>query len=142
MTPASTALALGAAFSILAAIAHLACIAIGPSAYRLLGAGERMARAVEAGMLQPTLVTLAIAVMLLAWGVYALSAAGLVRRMPLTKVALIGITAVYLGRAVLFPFLRPMFPENSMTFWLVSSGICLGIGLLHAFGVASRWNDL
>jgi len=138
-TPGTVALAVGAALSALAAIAHLACIVLGPSAYRFMGAGEKMARAVEAGRLQPTVVTLAIAVILLTWGAYALSGAGLISRLPLTKAALLAITAVYLGRAVSFPLLRPVFPENSTTFWLVSSGICLVIGLVHAYGVTSRW---
>ena len=79
---------------------------------------------------------------LLAWAAYALSGAGLISRLPFTKAALLAITAVYLARAVSFPLLRPVFPENSTTFWLVSSGFCLFIGLVHAYGVASRWAAL
>ena len=136
------ALVLGAALSTFAAIAHLACVVLGPAAYRFMGAGEKMARAVEAGRFQPTVVTLVIATTLLTWAAYALSGAGLIGRLPLTKLALLAITAVYLGRAVAFPLLRPAFPENSTTFWLVSSGVCLVIGLVHAYGVASRWSNL
>ena len=98
-----------------------------------------MARGVEAGRLQPTLVTLTISAVLLAWAGYALSGAGLIARLPFTKVALLAITAVYLARAIAFPLLRPVFPENSTNFWLVSTGICLVIGLVHAFGLATRW---
>ena len=141
-TPGTIALAMGAALSAFAALAHIACVVVGPAAYRFMGAGEKMARAVEAGKLQPTLVTLAIAAILFTWAAYALSGAGLISRLPLTKLALLVITAVYLGRAVAFPFLRPAFPENSTTFWLVSSGICLVIGLLHAYGAASRWSAM
>lgn len=141
-TPGTTALLVGASLSAFAAVAHLACILLGPDAYRFMGAGERMARAVEAGRLQPTLVTLAIAAMLLLWAAYALSGAGLLIPLPFRKAALLAITAVYLARAVAFPLLRPKFPENSTTFWLVSSGICLVIGSLHAYGVASRWAAL
>jgi len=139
LDPGSTALVAGAALSALAALAHLACVALGPKAYRFMGAGERMARAVEAGKLQPTLVTLAIAVVLMASATYAIAGAGLIAPLPLTKLALLGIAGVYLARGVAFPILRPAFPENSTTFWLVSSGVCLVIGLLHAFGLASRW---
>ena len=141
-TPGSISLAIGATLSALAAVAHLACVVVGPSAYRFMGAGEAMARGVEAGRLQPTLVTLAIATVLMVWAAYALSAAGFISRLPLTKLAVLAITAVYLGRAVAFPLLRPAFPENSPTFWLVSSGICLVIGLLHAYGLATRWSAL
>ena len=141
-TLGSTALTIGAALSALAAIAHLACIALGPSAYRFMGAGEKMARAVEAGRIKPTVVTLAISAVLLGWAAYALSGAGVIGPLPLTKLALLAITAVYIARAVAFPLLRPAFPENSATFWYVSSGICLVIGLLHAVGLASRWSAL
>jgi hypothetical protein len=107
-----------------------------------MGAGEKMARAAEAGDVQPTLITVGIAAILFVWAAYALSGAGLITRLPFTKAALLAITAVYLGRAVSFPLLRPAFPENSTAFWLVSSGLCLVIGMVHLYGVTSRWAAL
>ena len=136
------ALVIGASCSAAAAIAHLACIAFGAPAYRLMGAGERMARAVEAGKLRPTFVTLAISGVLLVWAAYARGGAGVIRPLPFTALALPGICAVYLLRAVAFPILKPAFPENSKTFWLVSSGICLFIGLVHLYGVLFVWHAL
>lgn len=138
----SNPLAVAGALSALAAIAHVACVAIGPQAYRFMGAGEKMARAVEAGSIRPAIFTLAIAAVLFTWAAYALSGAGLITRLPFTKAALLAITAAYLGRAVAFPLLRTAFPENSTAFWLVSSGICLAIGLVHLYGTASRWAAL
>ncbi|WP_428419926.1 hypothetical protein [Methylibium sp.] len=136
------ALVIGASLSTIAAVAHLACIAIGAPAYRFMGAGERMARAVEAGKLRPTLVTLAISGVLLVWAAYALSGAGVIGRLPLTKLALSAICAVYIGRAVAFSLLKPAFPDNSATFWWLSSSICLLIGLVHVYGVVSLWRAL
>lgn len=133
------ALVLGGALSALASLAHLACIALGAPAYRFMGAGERMARAVEAGKLRPTLITLAIASLLLVWALYAFSGAGIAPRLPLTDFALALISAAYLARALAFPLLRPVFPENTTTFWLVSSGLCLVLGILYAVGVISAW---
>lgn len=137
---ASISLALAGLLVVVASLAHLACIAIGAKAYRFMGAGERMARAVEAGKAKPTLITLVIASVLLVWALYAFSGAGLVPRLPFTEPVLCLISAVFLARAVAFPWLRPSFPENSNTFWLVSSGICLVIGLLYAVGVAALWS--
>lgn len=134
------ALALAGLLVALASLAHLVCIALGAQAYRFMGAGERMARAVEAGKIKPTLITLAIASVLLVWALYAFSGAGLAPRLPFTEEALFLISAVFLARAVAFPVLRPRFPENSTTFWLVSSGICLAIGLLYAVGLAALWS--
>ncbi len=140
--PGAQALAIGACLSAAAAVAHLACIVIGASAYRFMGAGEKMARAAEAGKVQPTLVTLAIAGVLSVWAVYSLSGAGIIGRLPFTKLVLLVICSIYIGRAVAFPLLRAVFPENSETFWLVSSGICLCIGLVHAYGLALNWRML
>ena len=136
------ALLIGGLLSAAAAVAHLACIALGAPAYRFMGAGEQMARAAEAGKLQPTLVTLAVSGILFIWAAYALSGAGLIDRLPFAKLALPAICAVYLGRALAFPLLKPAFPENSRTFWLVSSGICLVVGLVHVYGVVSLWPGL
>ncbi|AVP56558.1 hypothetical protein [Pulveribacter suum] len=129
------ALALGALFSATAAIAHLACIAIGAPAYRVMGAGERMARAAQAGRLQPALVTLAVAAMLSAWAGYAVSGAGVVGPWPFTRPALVLITVLYLARGLAFALLKPLFPGNSATFWWISSGLCLLIGLVHLYGL-------
>jgi len=138
----SQALIIGAFLSAAAALAHLACIGLGPQAYRFMGAGEKMARAVEAGKIRPTLTTLAISQVLLVWSAYALGAAGVIQLLPFSSLVLPAVCAVYLGRAVAFPLLRPAFPENSIKFWLVSSGICLVIGLVHVYGVLSVWPAL
>lgn len=138
----SQALVAGALSSAAAAVAHLACIVIGGPAYRFMGAGERMARAAEAGKLRPAAVTFAVALILAAWSAYALSGASVIASLPLTKSALVLICAAYLGRAVAFPLLKPAFPENSDTFWLVSSGICGLIGLVHLYGTVSLWQTL
>ncbi|MGE0358842.1 MAG: hypothetical protein AB7P08_18205 [Burkholderiales bacterium] len=101
-----------------------------------------MARDVEAGRVRPTIITLAISAILFAWSAFALSGAGLIFHLPFTKSALFAITAAYLGRAVAFPLLRSSFPENSSTFWHVSSGICLVVGLVHLYGLVARWPAL
>ena len=129
----------GAVLSALAAIAHLACIAIGGPAYRFMGAGERMARAAEARKLRPAIATLAISLVLLIWSGYALSGAGVLGPLPFTRAALVLICAAYLGRALAFPLLKPAFPENSNTFWYVSSGICGVFGLVHLYGTLLLW---
>ena len=138
----AVAFTVGASMSAAAAIAHLVCIAIGAPAYRIMGAGERMARAVEAGKLRPTLITMAISGVLLVWAAYALGGAGIISPLPFSSLALPAICMVYLGRAVGFPLLRSSFPEHSQRFWLASSGICLVIGLTHLYGILFSWHAL
>ena len=101
---------------------HLGCIVFGGDWYRFLGAGEQMARMAEQGLWYPTIMTSGIVVVLLIWALYALSGAGAIKRLPLTRLALVVITAIFLLRGVSFVGLMPLFPENSVTFWLVSSG--------------------
>lgn len=136
----SSYLLLAGILSFAAASAHLACIVGGASWYRAMGAGERMARAAELGHWQPTLVTLGIAFVLGAWGLYAWSGAGLLRPLPLLRWVLLAITMVYLARGFLFVLLQPHFPGNSAAFWYWSSGICATIGLVHLAGLWQSWS--
>src|SRR5690606_34385770 len=98
-------------------------------------AGEQMAQLHLAGHWYPTVVTLAIAGVLAAWSAYALSGAGVIRKLPLLRTALSAITAIYLFRGFAFVPLMAYFPGNSTTFWLVSSSICLLIGMVHVVGL-------
>lgn len=124
-----------AAATALAALAHLACIAIAPPAYLAMGAGPRMAELAATGHWYPTTITVVIAGMLFVWSAYALSGAGLIRRLPLLRTILVAITAVFLLRGFARPVLEPPFPGNSDSFWVWSSAICLAIGLIHAIGL-------
>ncbi|MGP9800770.1 hypothetical protein [Rheinheimera sp. NSM] len=134
---------LAAAFCcILAALAHAGCIVFGADWYRFFGAGEQMAQMAEQGLWYPTMVTSVLVVMLFTWACYGLSGAGAIKCLPLTKFALVVIAGIFLLRGVLFVSLMPMFPDNSLTFWLVSSGICLFIGALFAVGTVQQWAKL
>ncbi|GGA77518.1 hypothetical protein GCM10011521_14780 [Arenimonas soli] len=132
----------GGILSALAAVAHLGCIVFGAPWYRFLGAGEQMAQMDLAGHWYPTVVTLVIAGMLFTWSAYALSGAGIIRRLPLLRFVLCLVTGIYLVRGLGFYFLMPYFPGNSPTFWAVSSGICLVIGLVHLVGLRQTWSRI
>jgi hypothetical protein len=140
------ALTLGGIASLLAGITHILIIFGGPNWYRFFGAGESMAQMAEAGNIQAAIITSGIAFMLTVWGLYALSGTGLIGRLPLLNIALVLITFVYLTRAIagfILPFVttHPAVTQNSVTFWLTSSTICLVIGLLHLFGIIRLFQD-
>ena len=137
--PKNSFLILASICSGVAALLHLGCIIFGADWYRAFGAGEQMAQMAEAGMLYPTVVTSVIVVVLVVWSLYALSGAGVIRKLPLVRTALCVISAIYLLRGVAFIPLMPLFPENSLTFWLVSSGVCLLLGALYALGTKQAW---
>lgn len=133
-------LLIAAAFcSGVAALLHLGCIFFGGDWYRFFGAGEQMAQMADAGHLYPTVVTLAIVALLTIWSLYALSGAGVILRLPLLRVGLCIIAAIYLLRGIAFMPLMSAFPENSLAFWLISSMTCLVFGLLYALGIRQSW---
>lgn len=125
--------------SAVAALLHLGCIIFGADWYRFFGAGEQMAQMAEAGHIYPTIVTSVIVAVLALWSLYALSGAGVIIRLPLLRLGLCIIASIYLLRGIVFIPLMPMFPENSITFWLVSSAICFVFGLMYVLGIKKSW---
>jgi len=124
------------------AVLHAGCIIFGGDWYRFLGAGEQMAVMADAGDAYPTIVTSVIVVLLTSWAAYALSGAGVIFRLPLLRTALCLIATVYILRGVFFVPLMPIFPGNSVVFWLVSSMVCLAFGLIYAVGIKQSWEHL
>ncbi|GAB4191808.1 MAG: hypothetical protein Tsb002_20940 [Wenzhouxiangellaceae bacterium] len=127
---------------IMVSLLHVAIIVGGADWYRFFGAGERMALMAENGSLYPALVTGAIALLFAGWAALAF-AADRMGESILIKAGLIAVTAIFLLRGLLGfavigwaqqPWLlelqaRPMF-------LMVSSLVCLLIGLVLAAGVA------
>ncbi len=135
-------LMLGAVLSALAALIHVACIYFGAPWYRFLGAGEEMATMAEAGSWTPGIITAGIALVLATWSLYALSGAGVIRKLPLLRTGLCIITGIYLLRGLVALPIAVLQPEQATPFLWWSSAICLGFGLVHLLGLRQRWGDL
>ncbi|MCP4575648.1 MAG: hypothetical protein GY846_05130 [Deltaproteobacteria bacterium] len=128
--------------SLLAAFLHIAIIIGGPDWYRFFGAGEKMATLAGQNSLIPTIATLGMFFLLFIWGLYAFSGAGLVKKLPFLKPALLIISGIYLIRGLaLFPvwILKPVFID-SIDIW--SSLVCLVIGFSYAMGTRRIWPDI
>lgn len=132
----------GGALSAAASLAHLACIPGGPRWYAFFGAGKRMVRLAEQGAPSATLITLAIAAVLAVWSAYAFSGAGLLPRLPLLRLGLVAISAVYLIRAVIFVPAVIVQTGHAGIFAWVSSAIVLVFGLTYAIGTWTAWESL
>jgi len=128
--------------SALAAILHIGCIYFGAPWYRFFGAGEHMARLAEQGSMQPTMITGSIVLVLTTWSLYAFSAAGIIARLPLLRIALVLITAIYLVRGIAGFFLINSPMGRTPEFWLWSSAICLSVGVFHLIGLKQQWAHL
>jgi hypothetical protein len=101
-----------------------------------------MARAAARGDLRPTVITLVIGTILLIWGAYAFSGAGILPRLPLLRTGLIAITAIYLLRALVFVPLHLWRPQHSDSFAIWSSAIVLVYGMVYAIGTLKAWPHL
>ena len=133
----------GAALSAAAAMMHVGCIIFGASWYRFFGAGERMVKLSVAGSIVPTVITTGIAVVLALWSLYALSATGLIPKLPLIRFALCGITGVYLLRGLAGLVFAVVAPgDRGVAFWFWISAICLSIGALYLVGTRQVWSQL
>ncbi len=128
--------------SAIAALLHLACIYFGAPWYRFFGAGEQMAVLAEQGSSQPTIITSSIVLVLIIWSLYAFSAAGIIFKLPLIRLALALITLIYLARGVAGFFLINTPMGRSPDFWIWSSAICLFFGIVHLIGLKRQWASL
>ncbi len=125
MNPPSRWLTAAAALCFGIALVHVVIIFMGPYAYGYVGV-PKLGRAEAAGSAVPDLMSAGLVLVFAAFGAYALSGAGRIRRLPLLPVALILIGAVFTARGlVLFPQLAQLAsgagaPPRMAVFSLVS----------------------
>jgi hypothetical protein len=135
--PQSDAFFYGAVCSATASLLHLAIIAGGAKWYQFFGAGKKWVQAAEKGHGWHDVFTLAIAALLMVWAAYALSVLDYgVPPLPADKIVLSLITGVYVLRGA-GGFAMLWWPQRSHStrFIVVSSLICLGIGIVHSVGL-------
>ena len=132
----------GAGLSAVAALLHVGVIIGGPEWYRFFGAPESYAVAASRGSIIPALVTCGIAAVLASWALFAASGAGLIVRLPLLRIALGAIAAIYLARGLLLipVILYVPYPEGAFDYW--SSAIVLVYGGAYAIGLWRAWPTL
>jgi hypothetical protein len=134
--------------SLVVALLHLGVIVAGADAYEFFSAPDRMIELARVGSPLPAMVTLLLGSVFALFGLYALSAAGraiLPRvRLPLPRIALVGISGIYLLRGlVIVPQLLMFLNTSDVPLRaLVFSLIALAIGIVYTIGTALRWAAL
>ncbi|MGQ0801892.1 MAG: hypothetical protein ACT4NL_17480 [Pseudomarimonas sp.] len=123
---------------------HLAVPLGGPEWYAFLGAPPGLVALAEAGSLRPLLTCLAIAGVLLLVGLYAFSGLGLIRRLPLLRLALAAIGVGLSVRGLAFIPLAIWHPhilsglcgrcDGVNVFLVITSGLCLFAGIGYVLG--------
>lgn len=83
---------------------------------------------------------LGVAAIVAVFGLYALSGAGKIRRLPLLRTVLIGVTVIYLLRGLLLIPQTPLVLKHpELIRFLVFSAISLAVGIVHAGGVVKLY---
>ena len=130
---------------------HVATIFGGPSWYRLIGAPEAIVRLASQGHFYPILVCLVVAAVLFTCATFSFSGAGLIRRLPFLRTALVLTACGLLVHGVAFipiVMLRPDLitgvydGDGVNTILVVTSIICLVTGISYALGTRQAWSQL
>src|SRR3954470_12024163 len=123
----------------LAAIWHLLMIFGGPSWYAFARAPQYIVESANAGTFTAPVSAIATAILMLTCTLYSFSAAGLIRKIPLLKFALIIIALVCITRGLV---ISPLFyPIKLLGTWhLVASSVWFFVGLCFLLGVMKQFN--
>ena len=131
---AQRALEIGGWTNIVLAAGHVVGLIWAYSVFRAVGIEEDMRTlAEEGGAALPYVVTLIVAAGFLAFGLYGLSGAGVVRRLPLLRTALASIAAVYVLRGTLLGGIGAVAAGDGAQ--IAFAAAALAIGLCYAYGL-------
>lgn len=147
---AQTCLLLAGIAASAGALLHVAIIFGGPDWYAFFGAPRGLVEMARAGNLRAPISCLVIAVFLSLLAAYAFSGAGLIRRLPFLRFGLAAIATVLILRGILFIPLIVFRPDalaricdcrSVDTFIIVTSGLCLAMGVGYALGALAASED-
>jgi hypothetical protein len=141
-------LVLAALIAIGNAVAHMSCLYLGPDCFAAQLAPTQLVELAKNGAYLATIVTIFVSAIFVVWGLYALSAAGIIRRLPLLKFAIYAISILCIIRGILPLQLWLRHPEsiNDAHFnygiaWLITGLLFLfGYRMLDNRRIANRTN--
>lgn len=132
-------LKLGGYINILIAIAHIICLFNAQYFFEVTGVGENMRRNAEIHPLLPYAMTIFVSVIFFIFGLYGISGAGKIRKLPLLKVGIFTIATIYLIRGVVGAIANIAFESSFQWYHLLFSICALGIGLSYLSGGLRKW---
>ncbi|MDN3379343.1 MULTISPECIES: hypothetical protein [unclassified Pseudoalteromonas] len=120
------------------AVWHLLCIWGGPSWYTFARAPHVLIESAQQGTYLAPAATIIVAGLMLTCSVYAFSAAGTIRKMPLTTAALSTIALICVARALIAVPL--LIRSTELDIWqLVASSVWLYVGICFLLGAKAYW---
>lgn len=131
---AKLSLIIGGAIAFLTAIAHTSCIFLGPECFEAQMAPLELVESAKQGTWLAPISTLIISSLFGLCGLYALSGAKMIKKVPLTHFALAIIAALCVIRGFSTIPLSLIFPEMVSQFSIFAGVIWFLVGLLYAYG--------
>lgn len=132
----------GAGIAIFGALIHWVAPLLGPDWYAFLTAPKWVVESARQGTLDAPVGGVVIGGLMFVCALYAFSATGLMRRLPLTKTALCVISTICLVRGLLLIPLLINVPERLTAFDIAASVVWFVAGLCFLVGTIVRWRAL
>lgn len=114
------------------ALARVSCIWLGPECYYFQGVDIRILMSSKDSTSFAPVATLLVSSLFLISGLYALSAARVIRRLPFLKIGIFVIGIICLQRGlhaapnlIMHPPLRNLFSISAATIWIVSGALII-----------------
>jgi len=131
-------LVLAALFAIGTAIAHTSCIFIGPECYAAQMAPPQIVESAINGTYLAPIGTIFASSIFVVLGLYALSGAGVIRKLPLLKFTIYTVATLCIIRGILPLQLWLRHPEKVDDITFYTGIVWLVAGLLYLFGYRMR----
>jgi len=133
----------GACLNFVIALVHVGIVVGGPPAYIYFGVTD-LADLAAQGSPIPAAATLILAIIFAGCGLYALSGAGVLRRLPLLRLGLLFIGGVYVlrGLIVILDLFRLIYGAGYPFRQTAFSAVALITGLVYLMGTTLQWNYL
>lgn len=134
---------MGAGLNLAIAVLHVVIVVVGAPGYQYFGAAD-LARLADSGSPLPALITLGLTAVFVGFAAYALSGAGVMRRLPALVWGLGLISGLYIlrGLVVVLDLVRVARGAGYPLRQTVFSAVALAIGLVYLAGIIRQWECL
>lgn len=123
-----------AVIAVIPAVMHMSCLYFGPACYSYQMAPKVIVESAKAGTLLAPIGAFVVSALFLLMAAYALSAAQLIRKLPLLSLGIYFMSAACVIRGILGIQLWFRFPERLNEFGTVSNWLWLLAGILFFVG--------
>lgn len=130
----NTVFKLAGLMNILIAAGHIVCLFWADRMFELTGVGEEMAEWAEINPIIPYAITVIVAIIFFIFGLYAFSAAGVIRPLPFLKFGVVLIAAIYLFRGI-----GGLILKHDFFLEILYSLVAVFIGALLFTGAQMKW---